>query len=448
MLRSSPGRSGPGSGARHHRLSAERHKIRDQPGSDLAPRPGCTQRPGAARPIRYLRPGANLSISRYPTLRAALALVFILASGCRTSTGDENDDNDPQPSDFDLRIERIASGLSGPVFLTSPAGDARLFVLEQPGRIRIIADGQLLATPFLDIVARVGSGGERGLLGLAFHPSHASNGYFFVYFTDRQGNTRIERFSVSGNPDVADAQSAQLVLAVDQPFGNHNGGQVSFGPDGKLYIALGDGGSGGDPQGHGQNRATLLGSLLRLDVDAGQPYVIPADNPFVADAGMRGEIWAYGLRNPWRFAFDRTTGRLYIADVGQNAWEEINVAPASQAGINYGWNIMEGMHCFGAGCNDDGLMLPAVEYGHADGCSVTGGYVYRGTRIPEIAGHYFYSDYCGGWLRSFRFEDGRATEPTDWQIDAGSVLSFGEDASGELYVLTANGSVYRIDRLE
>ena len=341
----------------------------------------------------------------------------------------------------------VVSGLSNPLFLTAPAGDSRLFIVEQPGRIRIVRNGELLQTPFLDIASRVRSGGEQGLLGLAFHPSYASNGYFYVNYTDTGGDTRVERYSVAaGSPDVAEPSSAKLLLTVDQPFANHNGGQVMFGPDGMLYIGMGDGGSGGDPQGHGQNRNTLLGALLRIDVNSADPYGIPANNPFGGQAGVREEIWAYGLRNPWRFAFDRTAGRLYIADVGQNRLEEINVVPTGTAGVNYGWNIMEGMTCYNATtCNQNGLTLPVHEYDHSQGCSVTGGFVYRGTAVPEIAGYYLYSDYCSGWLRGFRYVNGSATDHREWSVgELGNVLSFGEDSAGELYILSANGRVYRI----
>ena len=340
----------------------------------------------------------------------------------------------------------VATGLEAPVFLTSPPGDARLFVVEQPGRIRVVRGGHLLPRPFLDLTAKVAYGGERGLLGLAFHPDYARNGRFFVDYTDRHGDTHVERYTASPAADTADPASAHPVLAVAQPYANHNGGDVLFGPDGMLYVGMGDGGSGGDPHGNGQSLATLLGKLLRLDVDRGEPYAVPADNPFATRAGARGEIWAYGLRNPWRLSFDRATGLLYVADVGQNEWEEVDVEPAAAKGLDYGWNRMEATHCYGLGlCDRSGLTLPALEYGHHDGCAIIGGYVYRGRAIPAAVGRYFYSDYCGGWLRSFRYVNGAATEPTTWRTrNVGSVLSFGEDAAGELYLLGANGTVYRL----
>ncbi len=347
-----------------------------------------------------------------------------------------------------LRAVEVASGLSNPVYLTAPSGDDRLFVVEQPGRVRIVRGGTLLSRPFLDITTRVSSGGERGLLSIAFHPDYATNGYLYASYTDLAGDTRIERYSVSPTrPDLADAASAQLILSVAQPFANHNGGLVVFGPDGMFYVGLGDGGSGGDPQNNGQNKGTLLGKLLRLDVDGGAPYAIPADNPFVGQSGVRGEIWALGLRNPWRFAFDRVGGLLYVADVGQSRWEEISVVPSSRAGVNYGWRILEGSECYGVtSCNGQGLERPAVEYTHDAGCSVTGGAVYRGTLMPGIVGHYFYSDYCAGFVRSFRYENGQAVDRQGWDVGAlGSVLSFGEDSAGELYVLSANGRAYRLE---
>ncbi|MFQ5678705.1 MAG: PQQ-dependent sugar dehydrogenase [Gemmatimonadota bacterium] len=345
-----------------------------------------------------------------------------------------------------LGVQVVAQGLDGPVHLTSPPGDQRLFVVEQPGRIRLIEGGALQALPFLDLTDRVGSGGERGLLGLAFHPQYAANGHLYVDYTDRNGNTRVERYTVSADPDRADPATAKAILQVGQPFSNHNGGLVAFGPDGKLYVGLGDGGGAGDPQGNGQNPGTLLGSLLRIDVDAGDPFAIPPDNPFVGQAGRREEIWAWGLRNPWRFAFDREADVLYIADVGQNAFEEVNAAPVAAAGLNYGWNVMEGTHCFpsGAACDTAGLTLPVLEYDHSQGCSVIGGFVYRGEAIPALRGHYFYSDFCRGFLRTFRL-DGGAVDRREWEVGPlGQVLSFGEDAAGELYILSATGTVFRI----
>ena len=356
-------------------------------------------------------------------------------------------DGPSRPITTGLEVEEVASGLTSPIALASLPGDDRLFIAEQGGAIRIVRDGVVDPVPFLDLRSRTVAQNERGLLGLAFHPAYDENGWVFVSFTDLEGDSRIERYTVSADPDVADPQSMMLVLAQDQPASNHNGGQITFGPDGMLYLFFGDGGGSGDPQGNAQNLNSLLGKVLRLDVDNAAPYAIPASNPFRNQANRRGEIWAYGLRNPWRNAFDRIGGRLYIADVGQNRLEEVNVVPANAAGVNYGWDRMEASTCFepATGCDRTGLMLPVVEYDHDEGCSITGGYVYRGTSIPGIYGHYFYSDYCRGWLRSFRYANEQATEHRTWDIgEVGNVMSFGEDASGELYILSSNGRVYRI----
>jgi glucose/arabinose dehydrogenase len=282
-------------------------------------------------------------------------------------------------------------------------------------------------------------------LSVAFHPQYSTNGFLYVNYTDKDGDTRIERYTVSADRNVSNPASAKLILDIHQPYSNHNGGLNLFGPDGMLYIGMGDGGSQGDPHGNGQSRNTLLGKLLRIDVNHGDPYAIPADNPY-ARGGGRGEIWAVGLRNPWRFAFDRASGLLYIADVGQNKYEEMNIAPASSPGVNYGWSTMDGPSCFKSPiCNKSGLRQPVFTYGHDGGaCSIIGGLVYRGRRIPEIQGQYFYSDYCSGWLKSFSYADGKLGDAHDWPDSGlGNVVSFGEDAQGELYIVS-NGRVYRI----
>jgi glucose/arabinose dehydrogenase len=330
--------------------------------------------------------------------------------------------------------------------------------VEKTGTIRIMAGGALLPRAFLDISTRVSRGSEQGLLGLAFHPQYGSNGKFYVDYTDGQGDTRVVEFLVSSDPDVA-STTERLILTVDQPYPNHNAGQLAFGPDGFLYVGLGDGGSAGDPGDRAQNPDSLLGKMLRINVDAPDPaagteYSIPPGNPFVGRSGYRPEIWALGLRNPWRYAFDRATGNLYIADVGQNLWEEVDVEPAGAGARNYGWNVTEGLHCYDAPrCDTAGLTGPVTEYGHDAGCSVTGGYVYRGRAIPDLDGAYFYGDYCSGMVRSFRFVNGAATDPRDWsaalrtasgQAMAG-LSSFGQDAHGELYILLLGGEVYRID---
>jgi glucose/arabinose dehydrogenase len=354
------------------------------------------------------------------------------------------------PVDVTLRAVEVASGLSNPLYLTAPVGDDRLFIVEQVGRVRILRAGALLAQPFLDLTGQVSpDGGERGLLSIAFHPQFAANGYVYASYTDVAGDTRIERYTVSAtNRDAVDPSSAQLILAVAQPYANHNGGLIVFGPDGMLYVGLGDGGSGGDPHNYGQSTATLLGKLLRLDVNGGTPYAIPAGNPFIGQAGARAEVWGLGLRNPWRFAFDRVGGNLYVADVGQNRVEEVHVVPSNRAGVNYGWRVLEGSECYNATtCNTQGLELPVLEYPHANGaCSITGGAVYRGSAIPGIVGHYFYGDYCAGFVRSFQYANGQAVDRREWDVGSvGSVLSFGEDLAGELYVLSANGRVYRLE---
>ncbi len=353
------------------------------------------------------------------------------------------------PATESVGLREVASGLGSPLYLTAPPGDPRLFIVEQAGRIRIVKNGLLLPTPFLDISDAIASGGERGLLGLAFDPHYAMTGRFYVDYTDPNGDTHVARFVVGRNPDVADRASEQVLLTVDQPYANHNGGEVTFGPDGYLYVGMGDGGSGGDPQGHGQNANDLLGSLLRLDV-SGAAYTIPPTNPFVGRSGARGELWNIGMRNPWRFSFDRSTGDLYIADVGQNVREEVNVSTAASGGgrgLNYGWNRMEGTACYDAStCDQQGLTLPVTDYTHADGCSITGGYVYRGAAMPALRGFYFYSDYCNGWVRSFRYAGGAATAAREWPMlkAGGQVTSFGEDASGELYIVLGDGRVFEI----
>jgi glucose/arabinose dehydrogenase len=347
----------------------------------------------------------------------------------------------------------VTRGLAAPVDVQSAPGDrTRLFVVEQAGRIRIVRDGSLLATPFLDIVSRVGSGGERGLLGLAFHPRYTDNGRFFVNYTDRSGDTHVAEFRVSSTPDAADPASERTLLFVRQPFANHNGGGLAFGNDGMLYIGLGDGGAGGDPLGNGQDLGVALGKMLRIDVDSGSPYAVPPDNPFVSSANAVREIWAYGLRNPWRFSFDRGTGDLFIGDVGQSGREEIDLGLASRrGGENYGWNVMEGSRCFQppSGCNTSGLTLPIVEYATgSDGCAVTGGYVYRGCRMPGYHGTYFYGDYCTAFVRSFRLQNGQAGDRRDWTSSVGRgvdrISSFGVDADGEILIVDHDGELYRI----
>lgn len=376
-------------------------------------------------------------------VRVLLSSFAILAiAGCDDSTGPGGGGGGPLPPGLTLQLNPfINSGLVSPVFLTQPLDDGRIFVVEQPGRIRVIRDGFLTGQPVLDLTSRVLSGGERGLLSVAFHPQFATNRFFYVYFTTQpNGDIRIERFTMTLDHESADPTSSKLIItAPHSTFSNHNGGLVSFGPDGMLYAGLGDGGSSGDPLGNGQNFNSLLGSLIRLDVDHGDPYAIPADNPFVGVTNRRGEIWAKGLRNPWRYAFDAPSGNLYIADVGQNAHEEVDVVAANQAGVNYGWNTMEGASCYNAAtCNQTGLQLPVIDYGHNGPCSITGGYVYRGAAIQGLQGHYLYSDFCAGFLKSFRFENGAPADQKDWGLTSSSVTSFGRDFAGELYLISGN----------
>lgn len=352
-------------------------------------------------------------------------------------------------STLSLATTVVASGMDNPVFLAAPAGDERLFIAERPGRIRIVQNGGLLVQPFLDISALVSSAGEGGLLSLAFDPRFDGNGYFYVCFTDLDQNIVVARYTVSQNRNVADPTSGLAIVRIAHPtYINHFGGLVAFGTDGLLYLGTGDGGGEGDPLANGQNRGSLLGKLLRIDVRAaaiGQPYTIPPSNPFAGQAGRRGEIWAWGLRNPWRYAFDGT--QLYIADVGQDRREEVDIADAARGGLNYGWNTMEGTLCFNAAsCDRSGLTLPAFEYSHDDGCAIVGGYVYRGAALPELAGHYFYSDYCAGFLKSILATVSGVLEQRDWGLDLGQVVSFGQDGQGELYVITADGNVDKIIR--
>ena len=336
---------------------------------------------------------------------------------------------------------RVAAGFALPVDIANAGdGSGRLFVVEQRGTIQILANGQTAPTPFLDIGSLVLSGGEQGLLGLAFHPQYRHNGRFFVDYTRAgDGATVIAEYRVSAtNANAADPSSERVLLTIAQPFANHNGGALRFGPDGYLYVGMGDGGSGNDPGGRAQNRSELLGKILRLDVDRGSPYGIPATNPFADGVSGRPEIWAYGLRNPWRFAFDRATGDFYIGDVGQDAYEEIDRVPAGTgAGANFGWRVMEGFHCTSltgpVGCNSPSLTLPIVEYSHALGCSVTGGAVYRGAAVPALAARYVYADYCSGRLWSAGRTAGGAWGVRDVMTYGGSISTFGEDEQGELY---------------
>lgn len=358
----------------------------------------------------------------------------------------------PEPA-----VSLVADGFNQPVDIAN-AGDDRLFIVERDGLIRIIdADSSVVATPFLDINGRVDSSshGERGLLGLAFHPDYPNTPYFYVNYTSNSGDTTVSRFSVTGDPYVADPTSEQILLTIDQPFRNHNGGDLNFGVDGYLYIATGDGGSGGDPDDYGQNNLSLLGKILRIDVDSGSPYGIPSDNPFVDDPNARDEIWATGLRNPWRFSFDRDTNDMYIGDVGQGQWEEVNYAPgASMGGENYGWRCYEGFQEFNTtDCGDaDDYVMPLDDYPHSDmgnandiGFSVTGGFVYRGADYQDLQGYYIYGDFVTAniWLAKQNGDN--------WDVmtigtieNLSNVSTFGEGCDGELYVADYGGEIFQM----
>ena len=361
-----------------------------------------------------------------------------------------------------IQLEQVVSGLTQPTTVTNAGdGSGRIFIVQETGQILILINGSVLPTPFLDISDLVGHDPEHGLLGLAFHPDYASNGFFYVDYTDLDGTTVVARYQVSADPNMADPDSAQKVLTQAQPIGDHNGGQLAFGPDGYLYVSIGDGGCCGDPFGNGQNLGTWLGKILRVDINGddfpGDPdrnYAVPPDNPFVGGPGL-DEIWAYGLRNPWRCSFDRTTGDFFIADVGQDSWEEIDFQPASSTGgENYGWNVLEGLHCFNddpPGSCDDFLngdsSLPIIEYNHALGCSVTGGYRYRGQAYPDLESIYFYADFCTGRIWG-AIQQGNGTWASQELLLAGFAIStFGEDETGELYVVKYNEGqsvLYRI----
>ncbi len=387
---------------------------------------------------------------RQAIISIPLCLCF---AGLLAACGSDSNTENAAPTSTSLKLQTVASNLSSPVFLTSPPGDqTRLFVVEQGGTIRVLdrATGSVLST-FLTVTG-ITSGGERGLLGLAFDPNYNANGRFYVNYTDASGAITIARFVVSStNPNVADPNSRVILVSIPHPtFANHNGGMLAFGPDGCLYAAVGDGGGSGDPSNNAQNLASRLGKASQDRSDTtGAGCTSGTINPFVLSGGDQ-LVWSYGLRNPWRFSFDGAD--LYIGDVGQDAREEINVSqgPNAGRGLNYGWRLMEGPLCFNpaTNCNSGGLALPVLDYPHTNNpcaASVTGGYVYRGTAIPVIQGTYFYADFCAGFVRSFRFNNGSALEQTEWPLlAASSITSFGQDGLGELYILTNGGTVSRI----
>jgi len=360
------------------------------------------------------------------------------------------------PSRIHLGLTRVVSGLSELIGVANARdGSGRLFVVEQTGAVRIVRDGALVTAPFINISRAISRGGEQGLLGLAFHPSYRTNGKLYLSYTDVAGTSVIREYRVSSSdPDRVDGSSGRTLLRVKQPFDNHNGGHIAFGPDGYLYVGLGDGGSGGDPGNRAQSRSTLLGKLLRIDVNkrtGSLAYGIPSTNPYVGRSGL-DQIWASGLRNPWGFSFDRVTGDLWIGDVGQNAWEEVDRALAvggRNAGraLNFGWHVLEGAHCFlpSSGCLRTGKTLPLTEYGHSAGrCSITGGHVYRGSAYPDLVGAYFFGDYCSGEIWYVDRAAARGVAPR-LALDTGaSVTSFGEDQAGELYLTDAGGTLFRL----
>lgn len=342
-----------------------------------------------------------------------------------------------------IALQSFVTGFASPVDIAN-CGDSRLFVVEQDGLIRILnSNGTINPTPFLNITSLTNQSGEQGLLGLAFHPNYSTNGLFYINYTNTSGNTVIARYSVdSGNPNLANT-TGTILLTVTQPFSNHNGGTLKFGSDGYLYIGMGDGGSGGDPGNRAQNINELLGKMLRIDVNSATPYGIPPTNPYVGIAGA-DEIWAIGLRNPWKFSFDRQTGDLWIADVGQNQYEEVNRATASESGLNYGWRCYEGNTAYNtAGCAAQSTMKsPLFTTNHTNGfCSITGGYVYRGTQYPNFQGKYFFSDYCKAQIGS---SDGLGNVSFSATFSGNNFVSFGEDTNGELYVASINGTIYKL----
>jgi len=422
---------------------------------------GCAGTPtevptSTATPAKFIRVASPTYLTSFPptaTPSATLAASEVitnttpLPTATATSTPTPTPvpptvNNLPDPSGYSW--QQVVSGLNAPEGLVNAGdGSGRLFIIEQTGLIRILKDGAILPVPFLDLTQKVVCCGELGLLGLVFHPGYAQNGYFYVDYTEEVGGktyTVIARYTVSlDNPDQADAASEMRMLYIEQPYQNHKGGQLQFGPDGYLYIGMGDGGSEGDPLGNGQSLETLLGKILRIDVDNTLPYSIPADNPFVNGGGLR-EIWAYGLRNPWRFSFDRLTGDLYIADVGQDAWEEIDFLPVgSPSGVNFGWNYFEGSHPYrGSPPANLRLIMPATEYNHSLGNAVIGGYVYRGSILLDWYGVYIYGDYGSGRVWGLlHLPDG------SWQnaqlFDTGRhISSFGVDENGEIYMVDDN----------
>ena len=408
-------------------------------------------RGATAPPASAAAPAATAPASPPPSTSASASLDAAASPAATASPGGGAAFD---PTGVRVKVDVVATGLSDPVDVTSAwDGSGRLFVVEQPGRIRIVKDGQLADSPFLDIRDRIASGGERGLLGLAFHPDYPTDPRLFVDYTDLDGNTVVSEFRTDGaDPNRADPASERILVRIDQPYPNHNGGGLAFGPDGMLYIAAGDGGSAGDPHGNGRNLDTFLAKVLRIDVDgdpAAAPYAIPSTNPFVGRSDARPEIWATGLRNPWRIRFDRATGDLWIGDVGQGAWEEIDVMRTGVGGLDFGWNTMEGDHCFepAAGCDQAGLTLPVTEYGHDAGCAVIGGVVIRDPGQPRLDGGYLYGDTCSGnlWMLDPAGGGGDRGRAALVATGVGSLSAINEGEDGTIYATdVVSGKLLRV----
>ncbi|MDJ0952229.1 MAG: PQQ-dependent sugar dehydrogenase [Acidimicrobiia bacterium] len=397
---------------------------------------GCSEADPVASSAATAAPATTTSTSAPTTTTTSTT-----STPAPTTTTSTTTTTQPPPELLGLSLE-VAAEIDRVLAIAAPQGDGRVFLAQRAGTIHIIeADGLVRDEPFLDITDRVRAGGiEQGLLSLTFHPEYAANGRFFVYYTDANDDTVLAEFSVTGSASLADPGSERQILVLEQPTERHNGGMLEFGPDGFLYVAVGDGGDGGH---NGQKPDTLLGTILRLDVDGETPYAVPAGNPFVAGGGAP-EVWAYGLRNPWRVSIDED--HIYIADVGQSDLEEVTVLPLAAGGANLGWAYREGSACFNSPeCEETDTVLPTVEYPHGEGCSITGGLVYRGEAIPELRGTYFYSDWCQGWVRSFRFAGGVATDQQEWSdLDPGQVNTFGTDGMGEIYIGTWGGGVLKL----
>jgi glucose/arabinose dehydrogenase len=420
----------------------------DAPATSLGTLPATTTEPTTTTPTSTTTTSSSTTTIGSTTTVPANTTTTTAASATTTTAPPTSTTatTAPEPlEDLRLAADLVFSGLRSPVFLTAPRGDDRLFVLEQAGRILVSRNGETAV--FLDIQDRVIRGGERGLLGLAFHPSYVENRRFFVNYTNIRGNTVVAEFTTDPvDPNLVDPDTERVLLTVNQPAANHNGGMIAFGPDGSLYIGLGDGGGANDQYGQGQRTDTLLGTILRIDVDGGDPYGIPATNPFADGDGGAPEVWAWGLRNPWRFSFDGED--IYIADVGQSRWEEVDVIPSRVFGVNFGWPITEAFECLRAEtCDTTGLVEPVYAYAHEEGrCSITGGYVYRGTAIPALQGAYLFGDFCSGEVIGFRINGEGVYDIKNWTGDIGTrlITSFGRDGFGELYTLSQGGDVFKI----